>query len=30
MDLPPAMADGRLTFEEYEERVTRAYAARTY
>ena len=24
------MADGRLTVEEYEERVTRAYAARTY
>ena len=25
-----AMADGRLTLEEYEERVGRAYAARTY
>lgn len=24
------MADGRLTVEEYEERVSRAYAARTY
>jgi hypothetical protein len=24
------MADGRLTVEEYEERVARAYAARTY